>query len=74
MKCDIGCRDPDLPATLYRFVLEESHLQDLLAGRVWISTLSACRSYEALGQGDAGEAVHTYNTGQLSGDGDNPEF
>lgn len=74
MKCDIGSCDAPLPESLHRFVREASFAQDLLAGRVWISTLEACRKYERLGQGDPGEAKHDYNTGGLSGDGDDPEF
>src|SRR5262249_37351012 len=42
------------------------------AGKVWISTLDACRRYEGEHRGDPGEGKLTYNTGFIRGDGDNP--
>jgi hypothetical protein len=74
VRCDIGCHELVVPSHLNRFFREARHARALLDGRVWLSTLSACREYEALGQGDADEATHLYNTGNLEGDGDDPEF
>jgi hypothetical protein len=74
VRCDIGCHDLDVPSQLYRFFRKVPEAHALLDGHVWLSTLRACRAYEAIGQGDPDEASHRYNTGNLEGHGDDPEF
>ena len=59
---------------IYRFFDDPSHADDLAAGKVWISTLEACRRYENQKRGDPEEAVHRYNSGFATGNGDDPEF
>lgn len=54
--------------SVYRFFKEEWQAESLCGGRVWISTLEACRAYEDPLQGDSGEATHTYNSGYAAGD------
>ena len=56
------------PQAVFRFLKEKSQADDLLAGRVWISTLNACRAHEEGGRGDAGEASIEYNSGFANGD------
>jgi hypothetical protein len=72
--CDIGCYDLVVPSQVNRFLRKAPDARALLDGNVWLSTLSACREYEAIGQGDPDEARHRYNTGNLEGHGDDPEF
>lgn len=55
--------------SVYRFFKEESHADALCRGDVWISTLNECRKYEDPLQGDPEEAVHTYTSGFISGNG-----
>lgn len=74
LSCDIGSYDAEIAPQMFRFLREPEHSAAISEGCVWLSTLSACRAYEAEGQGDAGEAIHEYDTGQLSGDGDDAEF
>lgn len=58
---------------IFRFFQEEWQAKALINGDVWISTLETCRGYEDPEQGDAGEATMTYNSGTITGDGDNPD-
>lgn|GEM_PF-1328226 len=43
------------PKKLFRFFKERKHAEDLVAGRVWLSTLKTCRNYEDPEQGDSKE-------------------
>ncbi len=59
---------------IYRFFPEQWQAESLCKGNVWISTLETCRQYEDPLQGDPEEATHTYNSGYIHGDSDNPAF
>lgn len=63
----------DIPTFLYRFMNEESHVEALLAGDVWISTLECCRRAEAPPRGDPLEGFTGYASGEVSGDMSDPE-
>ena len=58
---------------IYRFFPEEWQAEALINGDVWISTLETCRGYEDPEQGDSEEATMTYNSGTITGDGDNSD-
>jgi len=58
---------------IFRFFFEKWQAEALTNGYVWISTLETCRGYENPEQGDPGEATMTYNSGKITGDGDNPD-
>jgi hypothetical protein len=51
--------------------MEQAHLDALLAGDVWISTLERCRTHEG-GRGDPGEARVDYRSGTIVADGSDP--
>jgi len=74
LSCDIDRYDAEIPPQLFRFLREPTHSAAVTEGSVWLSTLRACRAYEAEGRGDPGEAIHEYDTGQLCGVGDDAEF
>ncbi|EKO3963177.1 hypothetical protein EI372_00495 [Vibrio fluvialis] len=57
---------------LYRFFDEKWKAEALVSGKVWISTLEACRKYDNAAQGDADEGTLEYNSGITSGSGSNP--
>lgn len=62
------------PQSVYRFFEEEWQADALCRGDVWISTLETCRKYEDALQGDPYEAMHTYRSGAVSGNGTDPGF
>ena len=64
-------KEPDIPKVLYRFFTNEEYANAFVAGKVRIITLKNCRNLE-YGRGDAGEGIHTYNSGSISGDGKDP--
>jgi hypothetical protein len=61
----------DIPA-VYHFL--SSHVDSFLAGDIFISTLSWCRSQEKEGQGDREEGHEHYYSGNVTGDGSDPDF
>lgn len=68
----------DLPtyqgAKLYRFFDEERYAEDFMRGGIWISTLESCRNAEEPDRRDVGEGTLIYNTGTVTGDGDDPRL
>lgn len=64
----------DFDKPVYRFFKEKSHAEALCNGKVWLSTLQTCRSYEDPLQGDPGEAKHTYSVANISGGGSDASF
>ena len=42
---------------IFRFFSEKSHAIDFMDGKIRLSTLSTCRSYEDSLQGDSGEGI-----------------
>ncbi len=58
---------------IYRFFREKEHAEALCRGEVWLSTLEKCRTYEDPLQGDREEAIHTYKSGTVIGNGDDPK-
>ena len=46
-------KKPD--GSVYRFLRSEEHARQFASGKIYISTLEACRSYEEEGRGDAEE-------------------
>jgi hypothetical protein len=73
---DPGSHADEFPVglPLYRFFREESHADDFAAGRIWISTLAACRKHEERGRGDPGEGTLTYRTGSVVGGSSDTAF
>jgi hypothetical protein len=59
---------------LYRFFPKKSEAEALVSGKVWVSTLEACRGYDDPARGDAGEGTIEYNSGTISGDGSDPRL
>ncbi|MFA0147465.1 hypothetical protein [Vibrio lentus] len=59
---------------IYRFFPEKWQAEALCSGRIWVSTLEACRGYEDPLQGDAEEATQTYHSGEISGGSDDKDF
>jgi len=59
---------------VYRFFYEEWQADALVSGKVWISTLEACRAYEDPKQGDSEEAKETYNSGHAVGGSNDSAF
>ena len=59
---------------IYRFFPEKWQAEALCNGEVWISTLETCRQFEDPNQGDAEEAIHTYNSGHIFGGSNDPAF
>lgn len=55
--------------TVYRYMNDEDHINQFLKGRIRISTLEACRSYENQEMGDKEEAQEVYTVNYMaSGD------
>ncbi|MDN2676690.1 hypothetical protein [Janthinobacterium sp. SUN033] len=52
----------------------ENYANDLVLGIVSLGTLEMCRAYEDPFQGDAKEAMHSYNSGIIIGDGSDTNF
>lgn len=63
----------DLPTRLYRYFPELWQADALLEGKVWLSTLSACRGYEDADRGDPEEASLRYSSGIIHGNGASEE-
>lgn len=53
---------------LYRFLESERFAQDLVEGKVWITTLEACRKAEGADRRDAHEGTLTHHIDRLRGD------
>lgn len=62
------------PIRAYRYFREFEHAEAFIRGDIRLSTLEVCRGYENPAQGDAEEAIHTYNTGSLYGSSEDAEF
>lgn len=60
--------------SVYRFFSEEWQADALASGKVWISTLEICRTYEDPEQGDPQEAIEAYYSGHATGHGNNADF
>lgn len=54
--------------TIYRYFREAEHATDFASGKVWISTLNSCRTYEDAERGDKEEGTLEYRTGHIKGD------
>lgn len=61
-----------LPRTLYRYFDQEEHYRDFLEGRVWITTLNACRTSEDTSRADRGEGTRTFEQQTSVTDPSNP--
>jgi len=61
------------PPYLYRHLDRPEYAQNFAEGRIWISTLRACRKYEHEERGDSDEGIITYRD-DLLGDGADPDF
>ena len=59
---------------IYRFFPEKWQAEALCQGKVWISTLETCRSYEDPLQGDSEEATQIYKSGHIVGGGSDSNF
>jgi hypothetical protein len=57
-------RDWDPEAPIFRFFDKEEYADQFAKGKVYLSTLEACRKYENTGRGDRGEASQQYQVGQ----------
>jgi hypothetical protein len=55
---------------VFKFFRNPAFADALVSGYVWINTLGACRRDEHAG--DAGEAMETYESGLIVGNGDDP--
>lgn len=54
---------------LYRFLDVEEHANNFAKGQIFVSTLNRCREHEDPKRRDSGEAIHMYNSGAWTGDG-----
>ena len=54
---------------IYRFFEEEQYADRLVDGYIWIGTLEGYRKSDDPERGDKDEAIHTYHTGAITGDG-----
>ena len=61
--------DASIPSVIYRFLDKPKHVEDLIRGEVWISTLERCRKYEGA-RGDSDEGSVDYQSGTIIADGD----
>jgi hypothetical protein len=52
-----------VPDVVYRFFTERAHAEALLDGRVWMSTIEACRRAEGAARGDPDEGTTYYTSG-----------
>lgn len=50
---------------VYRFFDKLEYANDLLSGKLWLTTLEKCRAYEDSERGDEHEATHVYNSGHV---------
>lgn len=66
--------DAAWPNVIYRSFHCSEYADAFVHGKVFISTLGACRRYETLGQGDPGEGTAHYESGFMRGHGDDPVF
>lgn len=66
--------DRTSPYAVYRFMREESHVESMLQGNVYLSTLEACRRYENEERGDRYEGYSLYSSGIVSGLGSEPHM
>jgi hypothetical protein len=57
---------------LYRAFQERWQAEALVSGRVWITTLNACRRMEDSLRRDGGEGTLLYRSGEISGPADDP--
>ncbi|MGO3056999.1 MAG: hypothetical protein ACTID3_08715 [Halomonas sp.] len=64
----------DHPDAVYRFFDEERYADALTEGKVFVSTLARCRTYENHLQGDKDEATVSYNTGNIFGRGNDADI
>lgn len=62
------------PDKVYRFFKDSIHADALASGKVWLSTLETCRTYEDPLQGDPHEATHEYNSGYALGGSNDEAF
>jgi hypothetical protein len=58
---------------LYRAFEKRCDAEALVAGRVWVSTLSKCKAIEDPVRQDAGEGMLLYESGEISGPADDPD-
>ena len=65
-------KKPD--GSVYRFLRSEEHAQQFANGRIYISTLKACRAYEEEGRGDAEEGYERRLIDHARGGSNNSEF
>lgn len=64
----------DYVGPVYRFFTEESHAEDFIRGKVYLSTLEKCRNYEDSERGDKQEGHQTYLSGHIVGDSNDPDL
>src|SRR5579859_193830 len=67
--CDLDIRR----GPLYRAFQERWQAEALAAGRVWITTLNACKKIEDSVRRDVGEGTLLYQSGDISGPADDPQ-
>jgi hypothetical protein len=64
-----------LEGPLFRRFDKLEYAEALCRGEVWLSTLQRCRVYEDSEQGDPGEAIHKFDSGNAAGSTeDDPDF
>ena len=67
--------EDDFPLKVYKWLWTQEHVDQLLNGHIWLSTLEYCRKVEGKpGIGDPYEARQTYHVTRVSGDVGDPEF
>ena len=64
-----------LPGQIYRFLSSENYAKDFVSGKILVSTLNICRSYENKARGDANEGRQTYHIDKsITGGSNDPWF
>lgn len=66
--------DRQSPYAVYRFMREETHVDSMLQGNVYLSTLETCRKHENKERGDRYEGYSFYSSGIASGTGSEPHM
>lgn len=60
--------------SVYRFLRSEEHARQFASGKIYISTLEACRAYEEEGRGDAEEGYEQRVIDHARGGSNDPAF
>jgi hypothetical protein len=67
--------EDDFPLKVYKWLWTEEHVDQLLNGHIWLSTLGYCRKVEGKpGIGDPYEATQKYQVTRASGNVGDPQF